>query len=282
MIALIVINYRKSDLTVHLCETLLRLENREALQVVIVDNGADDKSRKTLQRCYSMGLKVDVLHENTNWGYLGGARRGLRHLRERGWPADWVIVSNSDIEFSDKSFVTKLAAYKNPGDIGVLAPDILSGLSGQSQNPYMIERPKASRMHFYKWMFRFTVTCFVYQMMGLMKSLAKKGFDKKPLQLPGASGPQNVYAPHGAFMIFSKVYFTRGGDFEHLPFLFGEEVTVAENCRRLKLRVVYEPILKVSHMDHGSIGWFPSRPMLGFQREASQFCADKYFPKGEA
>jgi GT2 family glycosyltransferase len=283
MIALIVINYRKSDLTVNLCETLVRLENREALQIIVVDNAADSASRKNLDRCYKMGLKVDVLHESTNWGYLGGARRGLQHIRERGWKPDWIIVSNSDIEFNDPNFISKLTSVKSSGDIGVLAPDILLGKSGHSQNPYLPLRPQASRMHFYKWIFRFTVTCFVYQMLGLMKSIAQRGTERQSLKLnAGKSSSTDIYAGHGAFMIFSKAYFDRGGNFEHKPFLFGEEITVAENCRRLKLKVRYEPSLKVTHMDHGSIGWFPSRSLLNFQREASKFCAETYFSKGHS
>ncbi len=288
MIAIIIINYRKSDLTVRLCQTLTRVRRAKSeLSVVIVDNGSDEGSRAVLEGAKATGLAIETLSEQTNWGYLGGARCGLKAIERWEVAPDWVIVSNSDIEFDEPHFLENLESLLDP-EIGVVAPSILSGISHKNQNPYMVVRPRAQRMHFLKWVFRFKVTCFLYQMAGLLKSLAKRQLESpvaEPMTetTPGPGGERRdparaIYAPHGSFMIFSRRYFERGGNLEHKPFLFGEEVTVAENCRRLGLKVWYEPSLVVSHADHGTMGWIPSDLMLRCQREASAFCADTYFP----
>lgn len=274
LIAIIVVNYRKPELCHALCDSLARAEGANALKVIIVDNGANDDSRRKLASIQESGLNVEVLFESTNWGYFGGARRGLQRLNELGLRPDWVIVSNSDIEFPDRAFFTKLAFFRKAADIGVLAPKILSGLSGWNQNPLMANRPKPSKMHFYKWMFRYRPTCWTYQMLGLTKSLVKRGGRGRQIEL----GPTEIYAAHGAFLIFSKRYFDSGGSFDHKPFLFGEEITIAETCRRLSLKIRYEPSLTVAHSEHATIGWFPNARMLAFQKEASEFCADTYFP----
>lgn len=285
-IAIIVVSYKKPELVVTFCESLSRLKGVGQIHVLVVDNAADESSRRVLQGLQQAvhldqvvidrggGPVIEVLHEATNWGYFGGARRGLEHLRLLNLRTfDWVIIANSDIEFPELHFVERLAALSPDGDIGVIGPTIISHLSGANQNPYMAQRPSAGRMRFYKNVFRNIFTCFIYQMLGLIKSAVKNLLGYQPPD--HAAG--DIYAPHGAFLIFSRAYFARGGTFEHQPFLFGEEVTVAETCRRLGLRARYEPSLVVRHVEHASIGIFPSRKMLSFQREASAFCADTYF-----
>jgi len=280
MTVMIVINYKKSDLTVRLCQSLARLKSTTAPRILIVDNGSTDESQKTLAEIKTLPLAVDFLFEKENWGYFGGARQGLSHIRKMGWSPEWVIVSNSDIEFTDPEFFEKLNGLSGDHRVGVVAPRILSGLSGRSQNPYMEVRPSVYRMQFYKWVFRFPVTCYPYQMAGLIKSALKGLLTRnKELESSPDMEPRRIYAAHGSFMIFSQYYFEGGGAFEHGPFLFGEEVTVAENCRRLGLQVRYFPALTVSHVEHASMGLFPSSRMLAWQKEASAYCADTYFSR---
>ena len=284
VIAIIVINYKKSDLTVQFCESLSKLTGKDRIHVVVVDNAADDSSRETLKNLGRFGFSVEVLHESENWGYFGGARRGLEHLQKGEFPYDWVILSNSDIKIRDQGFLRKLLYYPRALDLGVLAPRIVSGLSWKSQNPYMIERPQAKRMHFYKWVFRYQATCFVYQMLGLTKSLVKRFLETKQARKKRQQEekPADIYAAHGSFFIFNSRYFALGGSFEHKPFLFGEEVTVAETARRLGLRIRYEPALVVEHVEHATMGWIPSSKTLAFQKEASEYCADTFFPLSKA
>ncbi len=285
MISIIVVNYKKSDLTVGLARSLVRLGPIPGLRLVIVDNDSTPESREGLRPIESMDLKTEFIYEKQNHGYFGGARKGLEAVKQK-WPSDWVIISNSDIEFTDPEFFTQLAKENPSAQAGLLAPRVLSGLSGRDQNPYMRKRPTASRMQFYKWMFRYRITCFLYQMAGLVKSLTKsltkshtKSVIKSKLSSSVTASPQRekIYAAHGSFLIFSKNYFDKGGDFAHRPFLFGEEVTVAERCRQLNLEVIYEPQLVVSHIEHATMGWIPSSKMLKFQREASEYCADTFF-----
>ena len=274
MISIIVVNYKKSDLTVGLCRSLVRLGAQGDLRLIIVDNDSTPESREGLKAIEAMPLAVEFLFEKENYGYFGGARKGLEVVKAK-WPSDWVIISNSDIEFTDPEFFTQLGKENPVGTVGVLAPRVLSGLSGRDQNPYMRERPTSRRMRFYKWTFRYRITCFVYQMAGLLKSLAKSKVS------PNLASPkrEKIYAAHGSFLIFSQKYFDQGGDFAHAPFLFGEEVTVAERCRQLNLDIVYEPRLVVSHIEHATMGWIPSTNMLKFQREASAYCADTFFDR---
>lgn len=88
---------------------------------------------------------------------------------------------------------------------------------------------------------------------------------------------RQVYAPHGALMVLSREFFRRGGSLEHPPFLFGEEITIAEEALRVSLPVIYSPSIAVIHEQHASVSRLPSRVHHEFVSHAAAYVADEYF-----
>src|SRR3989442_14004267 len=88
-----------------------------------------------------------------------------------------------------------------------------------------------------------------------------------------------IYAPHGAFFIFSRRYFEAGGYLDGNLFLYGEEISVAEICRSLGLPVIYEPSLCVLHQEHQSTGKVLSRFTYECQKRAMQYVTSRYFSR---
>ena len=89
--------------------------------------------------------------------------------------------------------------------------------------------------------------------------------------------PVEIYAPFGAYLIFHKTYFIKGGTLQHGAFLFGEEIFVAETSRRLNLKVIFDPRLKVIHREHSSLRKIGSRNAARYAREATHYLADTFF-----
>ncbi|HEU4654944.1 MAG TPA: hypothetical protein VFS47_13225 [Steroidobacteraceae bacterium] len=205
-----------------------------------------------------------------NLGYFGGARHGLaKHRRTHGTP-DWLVVCNVDLTFDTRALIQRLAGIQD-ANIGVIAPQIISTASGRQLNPYMTRRPTRLRMHVYKWLFQSYIGLSMYSVASewLLKRRSSVRSDHKI--------PRRIYAAHGAFMIFSKRYFTCGATLEHPPFLFGEEISVAEQARNAGLSVIYDPQIRVEHEEHVSISTLPSRRVQAFHAEAAAFIAEKYF-----
>ena len=59
--------------------------------------------------------------------------------------------------------------------------------------------------------------------------------------------PRDIYAAHGSMFGLSRTFFERGGRIGYESFLYGEEIHIAEQSRRLGLRVRFEPSLVVRH-----------------------------------
>ena len=78
-------------------------------------------------------------------------------------------------------------------------------------------------------------------------------------------------------MILGRGFFERGGTLLHQPFLFGEEITIAEQARRMRLPVLYLPTVEIAHAEHVSTSRLPSRMHHRFVRDSVRFIADNYF-----
>jgi len=90
-----------------------------------------------------------------------------------------------------------------------------------------------------------------------------------------AARSEVVYAPHGAFMIFAREYFERGGTLDVGAFLFAEEGFVAETCRKLGLDVLYDPTIEVLHDEHVSTRH--NAAIRGFHTSAADYIYREFF-----
>lgn len=153
-----------------------------------------------------------------------------------------------------------------PDSSAVAAPSIISADSGNDQNPYMHKRPSPLTTRRRYWMFRWL---WIARIVVVLSSLAFRL--KRQQDNVHHPADTHIYAPHGACIFFAPQYFHQGGTLEHPVLLFGEEITVAEKCRELGLRISYEPRLRVTHWEHRSTGVWRSASTLRAQREATRY-----------
>jgi GT2 family glycosyltransferase len=258
-IDLVAVNYFGSTSLRGLYQTLYDQSHKD-WTLTVVDNSQDENELSAILDLERQDERVATIAADGNLGYFGGAMLGHETLDCR---ADWVIVTNTDIQLTSE-VLQDLSALSLPDDVGVIAPSILTP-SGRDQNPYMLSRPTESEMRRRRRMFASVIVARAVVFASswrASRAAAEDGRGKKP---------SNIYAPHGSFIIFSREYFARGGNLRHPPFLFGEEVTVAEQCRAMGLSVRYAPELQVRHAEHQATGVWRSRQTLIWQREAVRY-----------
>jgi GT2 family glycosyltransferase len=278
-VLLVCVKYDSDPETALYMESLRRLEGQPNLQVLIVDNAVG-----ALMAAMPMDTSFTLLRSNENLGYFGGARWGIsKYLEEHPLP-DWVIVSNVDLLITDAQFLQKLAALNSAPHVGAVAPRIASALTGRNQNPFMRSRPSALRMQVYKWLYRSWLALNAHELASAVFHRirsALRRFMGSGTDIARDVG-EKIYAPHGSFLILSKEYFRAGGSLDFPCFLFGEEIYLAENLRRLNLDVIYEPSLEVVHQEHASTKLMKSRKLARFVASSAAYCADTYFPLKQA
>jgi len=235
----------------------LRTQHFNEWRLTIVDNSVDQAEHTKIRSLQAGDSRIRILAPKTNLGYFGGARFGIEG--QVGDDTLAVIVTNVDITFSGEETLGRIAkaAQECSGDVGVIAPRIVSNRSGDDQNPHLLNRPSVVQQR--RRMRRMSSPALAQLV--IMGSVVKRVLTT-PLKRRALTRTNNIYAAHGAFMIFLPEYFERGGDLSHPIFLFGEELTVAEKSRSLGLRTAYMTDLEVRHVEHGQMGFLRSKRVL--------------------
>lgn len=279
LFACVAVNYGTTKEAISFAESFALAAAEESAELLLVDN-SDGHRTGELGRLLPRSLKkVTCVDGGGNAGYFGGARIGLRILKERGLDPKWVAISNVDLSIDFRAFLKSLAKMDDEG-VGVVAPSIRSNISGHDLNPFMETRPTRLRMHGYKWIFRSYPTFLAYQ----KASDWRRMLSRKSAPTRNAARDEvtrRIYAAHGSFFLLSRAYLSRAGALEHEPFLFGEEISIAESARRFGLSVLYNPTMQLMHAEHASTGTLPSRRSFELYRAAAGFCADRYFAFGD-
>jgi GT2 family glycosyltransferase len=270
---LITVNYKGEQSTLELLASLNRLNEFSSLDVIVVDNGSGEESLSELKAAIASLPNVQLLASATNRGYFGAAKFAYDHYLGQGHNLpDWTIVCNHDVVIGDPDFLLKLSS-EEWRSAGVLAPRIRLAETGADQNPFMVNPPDWWR----RFTMRFYSSCYpfglLWDWLSRQKSSLRNVFSSG-LRPPGL--PQQIYAAHGSFLIFSRSYFMAGGGLDDTLFLFGEEIAVAETCRKLGLKIRYAPALQVLHDEHSSVGPGMSRAAYRYHRQSVRHLFSKY------
>ena len=265
----IAVNYRTSRHAEEFVKCFLR-DARDA-RLVLVDNSEPDR-RVALNVAPTGAGAIHYYATPQNLGYFGGVRYGLSNPTVVDFDAEWVVVSNVDLTF-DPTQLRRALARRDSTKIGVIAPAITSRYSLERLNPFMASRPTRTRMHAYKHIFRSYLGFAAYSWLSTVRGRRARVRGHST----SCNADREIYAPHGALMVLSREFFRRGGSLEHPPFLFGEEITIAEEAHRVSLPVIYCPSIAVTHEQHASVSRLPSRVQHELVFRAAAYVADEYF-----
>lgn len=237
---------------------LIESQDGDRLRIVVTDNtpGRDTADLSWLNgsaaHAYSSG-RLLVVADGINHGYFGGFRRGLQMaIAHWPWIADWTILSNTDLSIKTPGWTHELDRLTAHGSI--IAPRVISRLSGKNQNPIYFSRPGARKFLVLSWIFRYGFSTAVYRLAALYKGRLISG--SLGIQKDPAEG-QEIYGAHGSFICIPKVYFDRGGKLECESFLYLEEICLAEEARKLGVPIRYSGLIEVVHDEHASTSFIP-------------------------
>jgi GT2 family glycosyltransferase len=271
---IITVNYCNAEATLEFLTSASRLEGFENLDLLVADNDSTDDSVVRIRRAISQLSNVEVLASDLNRGYFGGASWALRQYLARHVTPDWVLVCNNDIVFDDPRFLSRLLA-EDPASAGVIAPSVISSLTGHDANPSIRRRPSRFRMLRYRLsLSNYYVMWFKQWLSPLVRRVRHKLYKWTASSTRGLRSP--IYAPHGSFLIISRKFFEAGGFIDDGFFLYAEEFCVAEMCRHLGLPIIHEPELRVWHNENQTTGRMLSRKIYSHQKSGFRYALARY------
>ncbi len=248
-------------------EALIASLTRQSLawELQILDNGSTPAGQECLEHAVAAHPAVSRHDSGANLGYFGAVNAFLRYAKARpgtDGPPEWLIVTNPDVVLAD-DFLVELTRTSAE----VIAPRLLDADTGRDLNPFMEHRPSRAYTRSRRLIF---ANHFTAQLWILASWVAATRTRRRPA-MARTQTQRPIYAGHGAVLAFHRSYFTRGGSLDHEPFLFGEEITVAENVRSLGGRLVYAPSVVATHTGHVTTGVRRSRQLLSYQRDSARY-----------
>jgi GT2 family glycosyltransferase len=269
---IITVNFRHPECTLEFLKSATRLQGFIHCNVLVVDNNSEDESVARIQQAISEFSNVEVLASSQNRGYFGGAKWALQQYLAQYRMPDWVIVCNNDIVFDDPGFLVILLD-RDPATCGVIAPSVISRLTGHDANPCIRRRPTLFRM----WRYRFLLSNYLIAWLAQWLAPAvRKLRHRLNARKEDGDGKTPIYAPHGSFMIFSRRFFDAGGFIDDEFFLYAEEFCVAEMCRQLNLPVIHDPNVRVWHEQGQTLGRKLSRDTYMYQKNGFRYVLLRY------
>ena len=173
-----------------------------------------------------------------NLGYLGGVKEGMKCVDINTY--DFVAITNVDLSVSDDAF-RNLADMKVDCNVGWIATAILSKKENRDRNPGVLSRYSRRKLLMLKFKFDYPIVDFIYNQTFYKRKRLRKKYSA-----------MDIYAGHGSFILLTRAYFEKCGMIDYPIFLFGEELYLAEECRKHTLRVIYRPEICIYDSEHVS------------------------------
>jgi GT2 family glycosyltransferase len=242
----------------------------QGLRYYVVDNTPEVYKDYELQESLSNCDNVTFINSHTNLGYFGGAEYALRNYPEL-FNFDYVAISNTDLHYNAVDIFNFLSKfYEKQADVGVIAPQLVKNNGKPLKQLHYTECPTREKYEYLSKIYSNYPIAVLHRIAGDLKRFVGSGRGKINI-------PRKIFAPHGAFMIFTNAYLFKTKCFLHPTFLFCEEIFVGIECKKAGLSVIYEPKVTYSHVNHGSIGIIPSRQITQYLSQSHAELAKRIF-----
>lgn len=269
---ILTVNYRGSKDTIAYVNSLLKLVEFQETDMVIVDNASgEDTVNAIINFLKEIGRgHINFLKLEKNLGYFGAVRYALdNHVRDLNKYA-FIIISNNDIIIKDTDFFQKIK--NNIKKCDVIAPRIISLVSGKEQNPHREKKITSLQKFQYRLLF---TNYYIGKLLYLFRRTVKKIIspENKNINLT----ERNIFSLHGSFLIFSPSFFKKGGYIDNGFFLYGEEDSITAICQKLDCIIRFIPEIVVHHNEHQTTmaaGF--KKNIYEMQKEAYRYIKNKY------
>ena len=224
---------------------------------IVVNSLMKNESFKSLK-------SVRLLFPESNLGYIGALNYATKKIVLDDY--SFICFSNTDLMFDSNDLLLKLSLKLSDDSIGVISPTIISTKTNKRQNPISIKKPSKFKV---KLIYFLTYLPIIYW-------LRKKLFQSSKIGYKLTQKDYDCYALHGSFFMFSSNNFNRYS-FEHNQLLYGEEIFIAEQSQKNKLKLVWSDTHIIYHNENSTTSILNIRRKLKYIRKAKKYILKNYY-----
>lgn len=211
-----------------------------------------------MRQKYCNDNRIDVIINSSNEGFAKGNNVGYNFIRDKYKP-EFIIVMNNDIIIKQTDFLEKICAIYESTKFDILGPDIVRISDGVHQSPLHREIPSYETIK--SWYEGCTDRCkhpivsfwkmkIKDELLRILRRLKK---NNKEEELKNDNESMTDVILHGACYIFGVNFIkNRKYCFNPSTFFYGEEFILYQECHQQGLRMIYDPEIRVQHLDGGT------------------------------
>lgn len=250
-IAVVIINYRSERLVGELLKSIARQGANWVSRVIVVDNASGDGSVEALMatvRQLGVGAWVDVLDAGRNGGFGTGNNFGAAAAMQLDPRPDVLWFLNPDTLVENVDLGHALGWFEHDPRVGVVGTGLADEFGGHEMAGHRTLSP---------------ISEFVREA-GALRLLRRYASSDLTLDRPGP-----VDWVSGASLIIRAEVFEQLGGFDEGYFLYFEEVDLCRRARSAGWDVIYDPRVRVIHLEGQTTGvrkaesrptyWYESR-----------------------
>lgn len=253
----VILHYMTIQDTQKCIDSIITTIEYDNYSIVVVDNGSTNSSGAELEKAYAENEKIKIIILKENLGFAKGNNLGYQYAKKKE-KAELIIILNSDTIINDSKFINKiLESYKND-KFYILGPDIIT-LEGEHQNP--LRNRRLTKREVEKRIFNKTIFLIYYKLkkilrvgdnFNVLEKLFEKTSQKIRLNVQYKKFREDVVL-QGACLIYSYDYIKNEENaFVSDTFMYGEEDLLAHFCSVMHYKMVYNPKIRIVHMDGSS------------------------------
>ena len=266
----IVICYNNASEVMEYYNEILSLDEGYKVGYVVVINSSTGEDVDSLLSFGKENNHVYIFNPGKNLGYMNGLLHGYRRYREQtGLLPKYVIMSNTDIKYVNKTFFTDLFAKNYPRDLACVGPSILVNEYKSYDNPVSDNRYTKKQINRWINIFSTPVLREVYVTASFIKP--------KIIKRKKDNSSRYVYEVHGCYFILSSMFAEYIKNKEFGVLLYSEETFISENIYLNNWKSYYDSELEVIHMEHATTSKLkPTRRAL-LSAESMIWIRDTFF-----
>jgi N-acetylglucosaminyl-diphospho-decaprenol L-rhamnosyltransferase len=247
--AVIILVHNTPDLLLRCLRSFYESLRNKDWQIIVVDNGSEMDVHPLIEGEF---CGVEVIRSEHNLGFAAGNNLGLRSAK-----GAFVVLVNSDVIASGETLEALVRSLQSEPQVGAMSPGLLTAqgepqafaFGGRMSPAYLVRRGARS-------------------VLGL-----------RPLHDWSAKEPLDVeWVSAACLCVRRKVIEEIGGLDERFPLYF-EDVDWCSRMRTAGWQVVYNPLLKVTHLGGASNPSGPADRKSLYYRSLLLFC-EKHYGRG--
>ncbi|CDM67938.1 putative glycosyl transferase [Clostridium bornimense] len=247
-VVFVILHYITTEDTILCVKSINKNVDYNDYSIVIVDNGSKNHSYEKLNEHFSKSKNIYIIRSEENLGFAKGNNMGIKYAKDK-LEADFVVIINNDTLIMQNNFINKIINVYNKEAFYILGPDIISTKDNGHQNPH--RNKIASLKYARKMVIEFGMNfLFSYIYLDvLIYKIKNLFFSNKDLKHSNDDSNKEELVLHGSCLVFSPKYLKKFSGIYNNTFMYGEEEILFYICKRLNLKVIYEPSIKILHKE---------------------------------